>query len=759
MNIDPSPLFQYLSADCKPVATKSRRYSKEDKDFITAEVQQLLEKGIIEPSDSPWRAQVVVTRNERHRKRLVVDYSQTINRFTQLDAYPLPRIDETINKIAQYKVFSTIDLKSAYHQVPIRDEEKKYTAFEANQRLYQFRRVPFGVTNGAAAFQRSMDNFISEESLEDTFAYLHKIKICGHNQAHHDRNLENFLEAAKRRNLTFNQDKCVFSTTTISILSSVVTNGEIKPHPERMSPLRELPISIDLKEQKRVVGLFSYYSQWIKDFAAKVRPLTQNSDFPLTGDALESFNSLKIDVESSVVQAVDETQPFQVETDASEFALSATLNQNGRSVAFFSRTLNKSELKHASVEKEAAAIVEAVRKWRHYLTGKHFTLITDQKSVAYMFNTKRRSKIKNDKIMRWRLELSMYDFDIVYGAGEENIPADTFSRVRAMSLTLNNLNELHQSLYHPGVTRMAHFVKSRNFPFSIEEIKRITESCKTCRECKPQYYHPGPSHLIKASQPFERLSLDFKGPLPTNNQNKFMLSITDEYSRLPFAFPCKDVSAQSIIECLCQLFSIFGMPAFIRSDRGSGFMSTQFKAFLLQKGISSSRTTPYNPGGNGQVERLNGTLWKTVLLALKTRQLPVSCWQDVLQDALHSIRSLLCTATNTTPHERLFIHQRRSTSGTSVPTWLTTPGLVLLKRQVRKSKFDPLVDEVELIEANPKYAHVTYPDGREDAVATKFLAPQVDRKTEIHDEKIPNQPLVTSDFTELTDVNDEQTSV
>ena len=184
-------------------------------------------------------------------------------------------------------------------------------------------------------------------------------------------------------------------------------------------------------------------------------------------------------------------------------------------------------------------------------------------------------------------------------------------------------------------------------------------------------------------------------------------------------------------------------------------MSAQLKDFLLQKGISSSRTTPYNPGGNGQVERLNGTLWKTVLLALKTRELPVSCWEDVLQDTLHSIRSLLCTATNATPHERLFIHQRRSTSGTSVPTWLTTPGLVLLKRQVRKSKFDPLVDGVELIEANLKYAHVRYSDGREDTAAAKFFAPQVDRKTETRDEKILNQPHETSDFTELIDVNNE----
>ena len=210
--------------------------------------------------------------------------------------------------------------------------------------------------------------------------------------------------------------------------------------------------------------------------------------------------------------------------------------------------------------------------------------------------------------MRWRLELSPYDFDIIYRAGEENVPADTFSGVRAMSLTLDKLNELHQSLCHPGVTRMAHFFKSRNLPFSIEEIKQMTQSCKTCTEWKPQYYHPNSSHLIKATQPFERLSLDFKGPLPSNNLNKFMLTIIDEYTRFPFAFPCKDVSAQSIIECLCQLFSIFGMPAFIHSDRGSGFMNAQLKDFLLQKGISTSQTTSYNPEGNGQVERLNGTL-------------------------------------------------------------------------------------------------------------------------------------------------------
>ena len=161
--------------------TKSRKYSHEDQDFIKNETNRLLAGGIIEPSDSPWRAQVVVTKNKRHKKRLVIDYSQTINKYTNWDAYPLRNIEETVNKISQYRVFSTLDLKSAYHQVPIREHEKKYTAFEANKCLYQFCRIPFGVTNGVAAFQCIMNSFIADEGLSNTFATWDNVTISGKN--------------------------------------------------------------------------------------------------------------------------------------------------------------------------------------------------------------------------------------------------------------------------------------------------------------------------------------------------------------------------------------------------------------------------------------------------------------------------------------------------------------------------------------------------------------------------------------------------
>ena len=175
--VGPPELFANLTADCHSIATKLRRYSHDEGKFIDAADQRLLKEGIIEPSNSPWRAQVVVTRNENHKKRLVIDYSQTTNCFTMLDAHPLPRIDDTVNSIAQYRVFSTIDLCSAYHQVKINDSDKPYTAFQAGNALYQFTRVPFGVTNGMACFQRAMDSIITEEQLQDTFPYLDNITI------------------------------------------------------------------------------------------------------------------------------------------------------------------------------------------------------------------------------------------------------------------------------------------------------------------------------------------------------------------------------------------------------------------------------------------------------------------------------------------------------------------------------------------------------------------------------------------------------
>ncbi|CAK1591212.1 unnamed protein product [Parnassius mnemosyne] len=681
----------------------------------------MLKDGVIEPSNSPWRAQVLVTGGTTHRKRLVIDYSLTINRFTELDAYPLPNIESMVSNVAKYNYFSQIDLKSAYHQVPILETERKYTAFEACGALYQFTRIPFGVTNGVAAFQRTLQFIIEAENLRGTFCYLDDVTVCGKNRDEHDKNLQQFMNAVKKYKLTLNEKKCTFGSKSISLLGYYIENNVIKPDKERLKPLLNLPTPTDAASLRRTLGMLAHYSKWIYNFSYLIKPLIDNTRFPLSQEAIKCFNILKLEIAKASLTAIDNDEIFTVETDASEHSIAATLSQNGRPVAFLSRTLSNTERGHSSIEKEASAIVEALRKWRHYLIGRNFILITDQQSVAFMFNQKHSSKIKNEKIERWRLELSCYKYDIIYRPGRQNTVADALSRVCAL-INPNKLYELHDQLCHPGITRMVHWIRSKNLPYSVEEIRLMTASCKVCAEIKPRFCQ-SKGQLIKAIAPFERINIDFKGPLPSNTQNRYLLTIIDEYSRFPFAYPCSDLSAATVIRCLKDLFHTFGFPLYVHSDRGTTFLSEELKNFLTPLGIATSRTTPYNPQGNGQVERLNGTLWRAIQLSLRSKNMDISNWESVLSNALHSLRSLLCTTTNVTPHERMFNHPRRSPNGKSLPTWLINSGPVLIKKNIRTSKYDPLVEEAEVLHANPTYSHVRLSDGRECTVSNRQLAP------------------------------------
>ena len=321
-------------------------------------------------------------------------------------------------------------------------------------------------------------------------------------------------------------------------------------------------------------------------------------------------------------------------------------------------------------------------------------------------------------------ELSGYQYDIMYRPGKLNIPSDTLSRVCSAVTSPVSLEKLHDSLCHPGITRLNHFVKSKNLPYSINDVRRVCAQCPICSELKPRFFKPPASNLVHSLRPFDRLSVDFVGPKVSCTQNKYLLVMVDEFSRFPFAFPCHDMTATTVISCFRKLFSVFGCPASIHSDRGTQFMSKEVSTFLMNHGVIMTHSTPYHPQGNGQCERINGIIWKSVCLALRSRNLKDSQWELVLDTALHSIRSLLCTATNQTPHERMFSFPRKSPNGYSLPTWLSSPGPVYLRKFVRTSKSDPLVEPVHLVSATPHCAKVRFPDGRESTVSTGDLSPK-----------------------------------
>ena len=185
--------------------------------------------------------------------------------------------------------------------------------------------------------------------------------------------------------------------------------------------------------------------------------------FPLPDEVLLALKTLKNDLATlSVIN--EQLLPFVRETDASDNAISASLSQQNRPVAFFSKMLNKKEKHHSSVEKEASAIVEPIRKWSHYLSGRHFTINTDQKLVSFMYTMANSGKIKNEKIMRWRILLSEFDIEYVYRAGKFNNVRDALYRAYCASVYDKMLFEIHESLCHPGVARFYHFVRMKNLP-------------------------------------------------------------------------------------------------------------------------------------------------------------------------------------------------------------------------------------------------------------------------------------------------------
>jgi len=192
-------------------------------------------------------------------------------------------------------------------------------------------------------------------------------------------------------------------------------------------------------------------------------------------------------------------------------------------------------------------------------------------------------------------------------------------------------------------------------------------ACRVCSEVKLWFRKPSGVPLTKA-QTFERLSLDFKGPLPSSSKNKYIVMVIDEFSGFPFAFPRANVERKTVIMCLTQLFSHFGMCSCIHSDNAASFTSRAFIDILHKFGISVTRTSVYNPRDNGQTERYNGIVWSAVTSALKLHNPPVAQWETVLLDMLHSVPALLCTSTNATPRERMFAFSRRSSIGLSVPT-------------------------------------------------------------------------------------------
>lgn len=427
------------TGEANPVFCQPYRVSKFERDLINEKVGEMLRDGIIQPSQSPWSSPVVLVRKKSGDHRFCVDYRR-LNAVTKRDVYPLPRMDDVFDCLAGAKIFSSLDLASGYWQVSVADSDRYKTAFVTPDGLFEFKRLPFGLANAPATFQRLMDRVLGRLKWKMCLVYLDDILVFGKTFGEHQERLQQVLVALEKANLTLNLRKCVFGTSRVKHLGHVISGEGICPDPEKVSALTDFPVN-NVKSLRAFLGLASFYRKFIADFAAIAHPLhallKKNARWDW-GETQEKAKGTLVKrlCHTPVLAHFDDKLEVEIQTDASYLGLGAVLMQpaeNGpRPVAFISRRLTDAEGRYHSNELECLALVWALKKFRCYVYGRPFQVKTDNSAVKWLFSKKELV----GKFSRWVLELQEYDFHVGHIKGAENPVADALSRNPAVPLTV-----------------------------------------------------------------------------------------------------------------------------------------------------------------------------------------------------------------------------------------------------------------------------------------------------------------------------------
>ncbi|XP_066596240.1 uncharacterized protein [Prorops nasuta] len=419
-----------------PTAIKQRYYpvSPVIQQAINREVDRLLHEGIIEPSDSDWSSPIVMVRKSNGSYRFCLDFRK-VNEVSRKDAYPLPFMNSILDKLRSANYISALDLSEAYFQVPMEESSKSVTAFTVPGRgLFQFKRMPFGLTGAPATFQRLLDKIITPDMEPHAFAYLDDIIIVTQTFSEHLEWLDKIFKRIIAAGLLINPDKSEFCKTSVTYLGFIVDHRGLSTDPEKIRPIIDYPAPRNIKELRRFIGMASWYRRFVPDFATIVAPLNQllkkNQAWVWATPQSNAFDTLKRKLTSTPTLACpDFNRTFCLQTDASNVGLGAVLTQTHEQgecvIAYASRTLTPAEMKYTTTELECLAVLWSIKKFRGYLEGYKFTVMTDHNSLRWLNNLKDPS----GRLGRWALELMQYDFEIVYRKGSQNFVPDALSRI------------------------------------------------------------------------------------------------------------------------------------------------------------------------------------------------------------------------------------------------------------------------------------------------------------------------------------------
>ncbi|KAL4020916.1 hypothetical protein IC575_019704 [Cucumis melo] len=419
-----------------PISRAPYRMAPAELKELKVQLQELLDKGFIRSSVSPWGAPVLFVKKKDGSMRLCIDYRE-LNKVTVKNRYPLPRIDDLFDQLQGATVFSKIDLRLGYHQLRIKDGDVPKTAFRSRYGHYEFIVMSFGLTNAPAVFMDLMNRVFRE--FLDTFVivFIDDILIYCKTEAEHEEHLRMVLQTLRDNKLYANFSKCEFWLKQVSFLGHVVSKAGVSVDPAKIEAVTSWTRPSTVSEVRSFLGLAGYYRRFVENFSRIATPLTQltrkGAPFVWSKACEDSFQNLKQKLVTAPVLTVpDGSSSFMIYSDASKKGLGCVLMQQGKVVAYASRQLKSHEQNYPTHDLELAAVVFALKIWRHYLYAEKIQIFTDHKSLKYFFTHKE----LNMRQRRWLELVKDYDCEILYHPGKANVVADALSRKVSHSAAL-----------------------------------------------------------------------------------------------------------------------------------------------------------------------------------------------------------------------------------------------------------------------------------------------------------------------------------
>lgn len=449
--------------DKKPFKQRQYPLSPVMQKHLNSEVDKMLKLGLIQPSTSPYCSPLWLVKKSDDTFRVCFD-GRKLNSKTSRDSYPLPLIENTLNKIRDARFLSTIDLKQAFFQVPLETESRPMTAFAVHGRgLFEFCVMPFGLSCSSQTMCRLMDQVIGPELEPYCEYYIDDIIVATGTFEKHIEILKKVYERLKNAGLTINFEKSQFCRSSLKFLGFLVDQFGLRTDPQKVSAVVDYPTPKNTTQIRRLLGLVSYYRRFLKNFSSLCSPITdllhgrkKGQSITWTPEADEAFQKIKQCLTTApVLASPDYSKPFIIHCDAADSGIGAALFQveDGleHPVAYYSKTLNKCQRKWTTTEKELFAVVSAVEHFRGYVEGSKFKIITDHASLIWLCNLSNPSP----KLARWLVKLGQYNYDIEHRKGALNVVADALSRSNVDVAMVSISDFVHDNWYKDMLVKVS----------------------------------------------------------------------------------------------------------------------------------------------------------------------------------------------------------------------------------------------------------------------------------------------------------------